>query len=180
MLMILVQWILHRIPNHLSQYHLGVQFDLCFFGALSPIRHFSNDRCPSMKRSELLRPSSLLHRSPLSCFWLSSGSTPKSFPIFPFLIHCCHCCGNFHGLRHRYIFVCQIVMLQWIVSLLLQYGLHDNSVKILPYAVLWIHWLPIFTQVLIWISLVLLRVAPCWLFLLVLQGIAGAIGVSNF
>ena len=35
--------------------------------------------------------------------------------------------------------------------LYLQYGLHDESVKILPYAVLWIHWLPEYTQVLIWL-----------------------------
>ena len=44
---------------------------------------FSNDICPSVMQYELLRPSSLLHRSPLSCFWLLSGSTPKISPIFP-------------------------------------------------------------------------------------------------
>ena len=54
--------------NHLLQYHLGVQLDLCIFGALPPIQHFSNDICPSVMQSELLRPSSLLHRSPLICF----------------------------------------------------------------------------------------------------------------
>ena len=32
----------------------------------------------------------------------------------------------------------------------LQYGPHDNLVEILPYAVLWIHWLPRYTQILIW------------------------------
>ena len=31
----------------------------------------------------VLRPSSLLHRSPFSYFWLSSSSTPKISPIFP-------------------------------------------------------------------------------------------------
>ena len=115
MLMILVLWIMHKTLNRLSQCHLGVQLDLCIFGALSPIQHFSNDICPSVRRNELLRPSSLLHRSPLSYFWLSSGSTPKSFPIFPVLIHCCLCCKNFHGLEHRNKFVYQIEMLQWIV-----------------------------------------------------------------
>ena len=45
MLMTLVQRILYKIQNHLSQYHLGVQLDLCTFGALPPIRHSSNDRC---------------------------------------------------------------------------------------------------------------------------------------
>ena len=47
---------------------LGVELDLCIFGVLPPIQHFSNDICPSVRRNELLRPSSLLHRSPLSCF----------------------------------------------------------------------------------------------------------------
>ena len=27
-------------PNRLLQYHLGVQLDLCIFGALSSIQHF--------------------------------------------------------------------------------------------------------------------------------------------
>ena len=33
------------------------------------------------------------------------------FPFFPFLVHCCFCCGDFHGLGHRNKFVNQIVML---------------------------------------------------------------------
>ena len=47
---------------------LGVPLDLCIFGALPPIRLSSNDRCPLMMQNELLRPSSLLHRSLLSYF----------------------------------------------------------------------------------------------------------------
>ena len=47
---------------------LGVQLDLCIFDALSPIRHSSNDRCPSVRQYELFCPSSLLHRSPLIGF----------------------------------------------------------------------------------------------------------------
>ena len=43
----------------------------------------SNDRCPSARQNELLRPSSLLHRSLLICFWLSSGPTPESIPVSP-------------------------------------------------------------------------------------------------
>ena len=62
MLMILAQWILHKTLNRLLQYHLEVQLDLCIFGALPPIQHFSNDLCPSIRRNELSRPSSLLHR----------------------------------------------------------------------------------------------------------------------
>ena len=81
MLMTLVQWILHKALNR------------------------------PMRLSELFRPSSLLHRSPLSYFWLSSSSTPKFSAIFPFFIHCCFCCGYLHGLRHRNKFVNQIVML---------------------------------------------------------------------
>ena len=73
----------------------------------------------------------------------------------------------------------QIVMLWWILSCFLQYGPHKISVEILPYAVLWIHKLPRYTQILNW-SLVLPRFAPCWLFLLVLQDVAGATGVSNY
>ena len=69
------------------------------FGALSSIRHSSIDRCPSMKRNELLRPSSLLYRSHLSCFWLSSSFTPESFPTFSHSLST----GAFaaHGLRQR-------------------------------------------------------------------------------
>ena len=43
MLMILVQWIMHKTPNRRSQYHLGVQLDLCISDALPQIQHFWND-----------------------------------------------------------------------------------------------------------------------------------------
>ena len=101
MLKVLVQWTLHKSPNRLLQYHLGVQLDLCIFGVLSPIRHSSNDRCPSVRQNELLCPSFLLHQSLLICFWLLSGSTPKISPIFPFLVRCWNC----HGLKHWNKFV---------------------------------------------------------------------------
>ena len=59
--------------------------------------------------------------------------------------------------------------------LFLQYGLHDDAVMILPYAVLWIHQLPEYTSfVLIFLD------APLPQFFTILQGIAGAIDVSNF
>ena len=70
-------------PESSLQYHLGAQLYLNIFGVLPPIRHSSNDRCPSVKQNELMRPSSLLHLSPPSYFWLSSGSTPGSFQLFP-------------------------------------------------------------------------------------------------
>ena len=88
-----------------------------FLVFLPPIRHSWNDKCPSVKQNELLRPSSLLHRSPPSYFWISSSPTPESFPIFPFFVHCCLCCGCLHGLKHGNKFVNEIVMLQWVVLL---------------------------------------------------------------
>ena len=36
--------------------------------------------------------------------------------FFPFLVHCCLCCRNFHSLRHRNKLVNQIVVLQWITT----------------------------------------------------------------
>ena len=36
--------------------------------------------------------------------------------FFPFFVHCCFCCRNFHSLRHRNKFVNQIIMLQWILT----------------------------------------------------------------
>ena len=53
MLMILVQWILHKIQNHLLQERLGIQLDIYNFGALPPLGHSSNDRCPSVRQNEL-------------------------------------------------------------------------------------------------------------------------------
>ena len=54
-----------------------------FFGALTLILHFSDDICPLTMQNELQRPTSLLHRSLLSYFRLSLGSTPKLSPIIP-------------------------------------------------------------------------------------------------
>ena len=59
-------------------------------------------------------------------------------------------------------------------------GPHDDSVKILPYGVLSIHWLPNYTQEFILTHWNLPRVTPCLIFLLVLHTIAKVIGLSNF
>ena len=83
MLKIFVQWILRKNLNRLLQYQHGVQLDFCIFGVLPPIQHFSDDICPLMVQNEFVRPTSLLHRSLLSYFWLLSSSTPKISPIFP-------------------------------------------------------------------------------------------------
>ena len=82
------------------------------------------------------------------------------FQILPFFIHCCLCCGNYHGLKHRNKFVHQIVMLQ-----------RDSSIRILVDSLSSeIHAnLDLKSSVLL-----------CFFFLLFLQGIAGATGVSNF
>ena len=118
MLMILFWKKLHKIQNHLLQHRLRIQLDLCIFCVFPPIQHFSNDRCLSVRQNELLRPSSLLPRSPLIYFWLLSGPTLESFPIFPIpcpLLPLLLCCGNFHGLEHGNKFLYRTVMLQWIV-----------------------------------------------------------------
>ena len=59
-------WDKCELQNRLLQYHIEIQIDICIIVALPPIRLSLNERCPSVRRSELLRPSSLLHRSPLS------------------------------------------------------------------------------------------------------------------
>ena len=85
----------------------------CIFGALPPIQHFSSEKCPLMMQNELLRPTSLLHRSLLSSDF---RQVPRRnfIQFFPFLVHCCFRCRNFHSLRHKNKFV--ILVLLWIVS----------------------------------------------------------------
>ena len=99
-------WILQRswIVFH-NVYHLGAQLDLCTPGVSSPIQHSSNDRCPSARQNVLLCSYSLLHRSPLSYFWLFSDSTPDFFKLSSFFVHRCFRCRNFHCLRQRNKFV---------------------------------------------------------------------------
>ena len=97
MLKIFVQWILRKTLSRLLHFHHGVQLDPCIFGASPPNRQSSNDRCPSVRQNELLRPSSLLHRSPLIYFWLLSDPTPDLFLFLPLFIHCCFRCRNFHS-----------------------------------------------------------------------------------
>ena len=99
--------------------------------------------------------------------------------ISPFLVHCCFCRGNYHGLRHWNKFVYQIVMLQWIF-LFLQiwssffFGRDSSIPSLVDLLASKIH------AHLDMKPSVFLRVSPCLFFLLVLQSMAGAIGVSNF
>ena len=111
-LMTLVQWVLQKALNRLLQYHLGVQLDLCIFGAFA-----SNSAC--FKRHMSINEA----KWTFSPFVLASSIT--SFILLTFvkfhaeifsnfshsLIHCCFCCGYLHGLRHRNKVVNQIVML---------------------------------------------------------------------
>ena len=152
MLMILVLWILCEIKYHVSQNHLRLQLDLCIFGALSPIQHFSNDRCHLWGEMNFcaICPCFIDHLFLTSDF---RQIQHRNSPIFPFLVHCCCCCGNFHGLRHRNKISepnCNAV----VSSLLsLQFGLHDESAMILPFAVSYIHitsFEDTHTQILFW------------------------------
>ena len=175
MLMILVRWILHKIQSRLLKISPRSTTRPLFFGTLPPIRNSSNDICPSMMQNELLRSISLLHRSPLSCFWLSSGSTPKFSLIFPFPVRCCLRCWNFHSLMQRNKFVNQIVVLQWISPFPATWSsswcgiefpiriLVDSSVSRIHASFVWILLDPQLPQ-----------------FFIILQGIAGATDVSNF
>ena len=94
--------------------HLGARLDLYIFGVLVPTPNVSDDKYPLMRQSVQFCPLSLLHRSPLLCFWFSSPAIPRFSWIFPFFIHCCHCCLYFHCLRHRNKIVHQTVMMWWI------------------------------------------------------------------
>ena len=83
--MILVQCTLNRNLNHFSQCHFGVRLYLCTVDTETPA---PNDRDPSMSQRELFCPYSLLHRSRLFCFWLSSASMSGFSSVF---LHCCLC-----------------------------------------------------------------------------------------
>ena len=98
------------------------------------------------------------------------------FQFFPFLVHCCLCCRNFHGLSIGINLCTKIVMLQWILS---------------PFPATWSSWLfgkdsPIRSLVdslasEIHASFVFtLLDAPLPQFFIILHGIAGATDVSNF
>ena len=99
--------------------------------------------------------------------------------FFPFLVHCCFCCGNFHSLRHGNEFVNRIVMLQWIVT---------SSCNMVFVVVRWGSPMrslvdSLASKIHASFDLFLLDLWPFpqfWLFMLILQGIAGATGVSNF
>ena len=116
---------------------------------------FLNDICPSVRQNEPFCPSSLLHRSPLSYFWLSSGCTPESFPCTK--RWCCNELSHFPATCSSWWFGKDSTIHILVGSLASK--IHANFDLI---------------------SLDLPSVTTCWLFLLVLQSIAGATSVSNF
>ena len=79
----LARWILYTVGR--SEYDSA--FVLLKFRAPTP--NFWDDKDPSMMQKELFYPCSLLYRSPLSCFWLSSAAMPVVSPCFPHFFHCC-------------------------------------------------------------------------------------------
>ena len=98
-LMILVQWKLRKTLNRLLQYHLGVQLDLCTFGALPPIH--INDM--SINDATWTFPPDVFASSITSFFAFDFRQVPRRnfLQFFTFLVHRCFRCRNFHSFRHR-------------------------------------------------------------------------------
>ena len=74
----------------------------CNFSFVSIANHLVND----CKKIRLFCPYSLLHRSPLSCFWLSSAVMPGFSLFFLFLVHCWLCIWNQHCLGWKIFCTC--------------------------------------------------------------------------
>ena len=172
MLTILVQWTLCAHQNHLLQCHLVVRLYLCTFD-------IEDDKDPQMTQNELFCLYSLLPRSPLSCFWLSSAVMPGFSPVFPFFWHCCLCIWNFF---HAW----GIGMNVWTRMLWFT--------EFIPFAVMWSWWglCPAPSSLGLVLSSasttqayfvsrfpILRQVSPLH-FIGILQGVAAGIGTSNF
>ena len=80
--------------------------------------------CPLMMQNELLCPTSLLHRSPLSCFWLSSAVMLEYSPVFPFFSAAASASGIFNAWG---IGMNLCTRLQWVI-------------EFFPFAVMWYWW----------------------------------------
>ena len=68
-----------------------------YFWCLTSNSAFSSDICPLKMQNELLRPTSLLHRSPLSSFRLLSAAMPVFLKFSPFFFHLTTADGFLHG-----------------------------------------------------------------------------------
>ena len=90
------------------------------------------------------------HRSPLIYFWLLSSPTLESFPSFSHSLSTAAFAAGIFMAWGRGKFCVPNYNVAKNCPPFSQYGPHDNLVEILLYAVLWIHWLPRYTQFLIW------------------------------
>ena len=112
-----------------------------YFRCFASNSAFFNDKCPLVRQNELWRPTSWLHQS--------------SF-LLPFVKFHAEILSNFsHSLSttafaagNKFVYKNYDVVVN--CFLFLQRGPHCNSVEILQYAVVWIHWLPRQTQILTW------------------------------
>ena len=95
MLMILVQWILHKTLNRLSQCLPWVRLCLCTFDVEAPIQRFSNDIVHQWGEMNFCarRPYFIDHLFLTSD--LRQVLRRNFLQFFPFLFHSCLCCRNF-------------------------------------------------------------------------------------
>ena len=130
MLMNLDQWTLHKIQNlfhnNTSEYNSTFVFlvlclQLSIF-QMTYVHQRSKMNCGAW------RPCFINHL--FFHFWLSSTPRRNFLQFFSFLIHCCLCCGNLHGLRHKHKFVYQNCNVAMTCLPFLQIGPHDDSVEI--------------------------------------------------
>ena len=115
MLMILVQWMLHKILYHLLQCHLGVRTCLCTFwywGFNSEFlrwqRSINDAKCTVLP--------SFLASLIISFLFSDFRQLPCQYflEFCPFLLQCYLCIWYFHCLRHKNKFVPRMVVTQWI------------------------------------------------------------------
>ena len=105
----------------------------------------------------------------------------KFLQFFPFLIHCCLCCGSFHGLKHGSKFVNQINCSAAVnCHLFVHYGPDNDSVKNFSHAQ-FCGFTGFQNTRKFWFDLIGFTTGRSMLTLLVvLQGKAGTICISNF
>ena len=124
MLMILAQWILHKILSHLSQCHLGARLDLCIFETAGPTPTSWDDRGPSTTQCMVLP---LFLASAIISFFVSDF---RQLPCLYFL----EFFPSFSTAFASGIFIAWSTGINFAPcccdsmnsSLFLQYGLHDS------------------------------------------------------
>ena len=102
MLMILVLWILHKIQNHFF-YNIASEYNSTFVCLVLCLQFGILQMTDVHQWGKMnfcaLRPCFIDHLFPTSDF----RQVPRRnlFQFLLFLVHCCFCCGNLHGLVHR-------------------------------------------------------------------------------